>query len=179
MLSDKQRGVVRGMAVGAVLTVAAIVGAAAWHPRALLPDDNTIARVAFALQWSMLPGLCLIVSIGSLARHRFFTPQDIDGGGISSATEKARVLQAVLQNTLEQTVLAGLAYLVWVVTVPHEWLASVPAAAVLFVLGRLSFFRGYRRGAPARALGFAMTFYPSAVLLVAAAIALGRWQIVG
>ena len=178
-LSPKQHGVVRGMTVGAILTVVAIVGTAAWHPGALLPDDNTVARLGFALKWAVLPGLCLMVSIGRLARHRFFTPEDIDGGGLSPGTENARVLQAVLQNTLEQSVLASLAYLIWVVTVPHAWLASLPAAAILFLIGRILFVRGYRHGAPARSLGFAMTFYPSVVLLVASAIELGRRLIVG
>lgn len=173
-LSAKQRGVLRGMAIGAVLTLAAIAGAAAWQPAALLPDNDTVARIAFASKWAVLPTLVLLATVAALARHRFFTRQDIDGGGLSPGTDKARVFQAVLQNTLEQTVLACLAYLVWAVTVPHGWLASIPAAALLFLVGRVAFFRGYRRGAPARAFGFATTFYPSALLLLASALELGR-----
>jgi uncharacterized membrane protein YecN with MAPEG domain len=43
----------------------------------------------------------------------------------------------------------------------------VPMAALLFVVGRISFFAGYAHGAPSRAFGFALTFYPTALMLVA------------
>ena len=39
-------------------------------------------------------------------------------------------------------------------------------AAMLFVIGRVLFWRGYASGAPHRALGFALTFYPQVVMLV-------------
>lgn len=171
-LSTKQLGVARGMAIGAACTVAAIVGAAAWHPAVLLPSDNTVARIAFAIKWELLPVLCLVAAVGRLARHRFFTREDIDGGGLSPGTQRAQMLQSILQNTLEQTVLASLAYLIWAVVMPHAWLASIPAAAALFVLGRLLFSRGYERGAAARALGFALTFYPTVLMLAASVVAL-------
>jgi len=60
---------------------------------------------------------------------------------------------------------------------PVSWIAAIPAAVVLFVLGRVLFLRGYRGGAPSRAIGFALTFYPTVlmlVLLVGAAIAGGH-----
>ena len=49
---------------------------------------------------------------------------------------------------------------------PQAWQAAVPVAVILFVIGRVLFWRGYAHGAPARALGFALTFYPSVVMLV-------------
>jgi hypothetical protein len=172
-LTSEQRGVARGIAIGAICTVVAVAGAAIWHPAALLPADNTVARIEFALKWTLLPAACLLAAVARLAKHRFFTPEDIDGGGLSSGTPRAKVLQSVLQNTLEQVVLAGFTYLIWVVVVPHAWLASTPAAAVLFLIGRLWFFRGYERGAPARAAGFTLTFYPSVLLLAVSAVVLG------
>ena len=45
-----------------------------------------------------------------------------------------------------------------------------PTAGLLFVIGRIAFFAGYARGAPARALGFALTFYPTVLLLLAALV---------
>jgi uncharacterized membrane protein YecN with MAPEG domain len=39
---------------------------------------------------------------------------------------------------------------------------------MLFFLGRVLFWQGYVRGAPARALGFALTFYPTVAMLVVA-----------
>lgn len=177
--TPKQRGVARGMAIGAIVTVVAVAGAAAWHPASLLPSDNTVARISFALKWVLLPALCLLAAVARLARHRFFSPDDIDGGGLTSGTARAQVLQSMVQNTLEQAVLASLAYLIWAVTMPHGWLASIPAAALLFLLGRLLFFRGYQRGAAARAAGFALTFYPSVLMLAASVVMLGRQLVAG
>jgi uncharacterized membrane protein YecN with MAPEG domain len=99
-----------------------------------------------------------------LARHRFFSPEDIDGGGLSAGGPRARVLQATLQNTLEQVVIAALVHMSWAATMPLRWTASLPVAALGFVIGRILFWRGYERGAPGRALGFALTFYPSVVM---------------
>jgi hypothetical protein len=74
-----------------------------------------------------------------LARHRFFTPADIDGGGLSQGTSEAQLLQSTLQNTLEQAVLALSVHPIWAAAMPRTWQAAVPAAATLFVFGRLLF----------------------------------------
>lgn len=55
---------------------------------------------------------------------------------------------------------------------PPAWQAVVPAAAILFVFGRIAFVAGYARGAPARAFGFALTFYPTVFMLLASGVAL-------
>jgi len=44
---------------------------------------------------------------------------------------------------------------------PQVWQGVALAAAMLFLRGRALFWRGYARGAPVHALGFALTFYPS------------------
>jgi len=49
---------------------------------------------------------------------------------------------------------------------PASWQAVIPAAAILFFIGRVLFWRGYARGAPGRALGFALTFYPTVAMLL-------------
>jgi uncharacterized membrane protein YecN with MAPEG domain len=132
----------------------------------LIPDPGVAAALAQALRWDLLIAVCLAINIALLARHRFFTPADIDGGGLSDATPEAHLLQSMLQNTLEQTVLALSIHLVWAATMPQRWQAAVPAAAVLFLLGRVLFWRGYAHGAAARAVGFALTFYPSVAMIV-------------
>jgi hypothetical protein len=119
------------------------------------------AALAQALKWDALLVVTLAVNIALLARHRFFTPEDIDGGGLTEGTPRAQVLQSTLQNTLEQMVLAFAVHMVWAAAMPLEWQGAIPAAAVLFFVGRILFWRGYARGAPAPALGFALTFYPT------------------
>ena len=165
-LTEKQRGVLKGMTIGAATSLVVIIAAILLGPALLSPEASAGERLAFALKADAFLALWLGVSIGLLARHRFFTPADIDGGGLSQGSETAKVLQATLQNTLEQTVLAVLVHLAWATLMPVSWMAAIPAAAILFLSGRVLFIRGYRGGAPSRAVGFALTFYPSVLMLV-------------
>ena len=119
-------------------------------------------RINVALTAAVVPALFLVVSIVRLAVHRFFSPEDIDGGGLFPNTERA----ALLQNTLEQAVVAVAIYCIWSVLAPSDWLSVVPMAALLFCFGRILFFLGYQRGAATRAFGFTLSFYPSLVMLV-------------
>lgn len=171
-LTEKQRGVLAGMAVGATATVAGIFAAAWWQPPALVPADSPLGRAAFVAAWDLLVVFWLLAGIGTLARHRFFTPQDIDGAGLGANSDRAHVLQSVLQNTLEQTVLAIAVHAAWAALMPVGLLAVIPVAAVLFFAGRLLFVLGYAKGAPHRAAGFAATFYPSVLMFAILAVAL-------
>jgi uncharacterized MAPEG superfamily protein len=155
------------MVTGLVITVLALAWAVLAQPATLTPPHSYPATVAHALKWDILLVLCLVVSIALLARHRFFTPEDIDGGGLTKGTPHAHILQSTLQNTLEQTVLALAIHLIWAAVMPQSWQAAVPVAAMLFFVGRILFSRGYAGGAPARALGFGLTFYPSVAMFVA------------
>lgn len=51
------------------------------------------------------------------------------------------------------------------------------ALTALFVVGRLLFWIGYADGAKARALGFALTFYPSVAGLVIIVVAAMPWSL--
>lgn len=166
MLSDTQRGVFRGMAVAMGISVAALLAALFFQPAGLLPGAPFPQTLGAALGWDVLVVACLAAAIANLARHRFFTPEDIDGGGLTPGTAQVRVLQATLQNTLEQAVLAVGVHAIWSAVMPLSWQAAVPVAAILFLVGRILFVRGYAAGAPSRALGFALTFYPSMLMLV-------------
>jgi len=173
-LSVKQRGVLKGISIGAAITVAAIAGAILAGPVVLSPEATVGERLSFALWADVFIALWLGISIALLARHRFFTPEDIDGGGLTRGSETASILQATLQNTLEQTVLAVLAHVTWATLMPVSWLSAIPAAVVLFLVGRVLFLLGYRGGAPSRALGFALTYYPSVLMLAIVVVAAVR-----
>ena len=166
-LTTPQRNVIKGMATG-LLTAIAAFGLTAWLQPFGALDDNLPARVRMAMLSALAPALMLAVCIARLAAHRFRTPQDLDGSGLTVGTERAKILQALLQNTLEQTVLAVPVYAAFSLFAPARLLAVAPLAALLFVGGRLLFFRGYQRGAGGRALGFALTFYPTLLLLAGA-----------
>lgn len=170
-LSPKQLAVVRGAGTTAVILFAA--AAASWLiPVAALPVDEPGGRLIWALPWAILPLLALMVCIMRVANHRFATPEDIDGSGLTAGTPRVQVLRAVLQNTLEQSVLAVGAYLIGSITLPYPWLRVIPVAALLFVVGRILFALGYERGAGGRAMGFGLTAYPTFALLVTSAILL-------
>ncbi len=173
-LSDKQSGVLSGIAIGAAVTITAIASGILFDPLALSSHGSIQERLSVALESSLLPVLFLAASVARLAKHRFFTPEDIDGGaGMPEDTTQAKLLQTLLQNTLEQTVLAVPLYLAWACLTPSTWLSIVPLAAILFAVGRLLFFVGFGKGAPSRALGFALTFYPSLVMLACLIVYVG------
>jgi len=168
-LNPKQQAVIR-RAPAALLIVVAAVAASGFIPSAALPLDQPADRLAWVLPWAILPMLGLMVSIMRVANHRFATPEDIDGSGLTAGTQEIQILRAVLQNTLEQSVLAVGGYLIGAVALPHGWLRVIPAAALLFVVGRIFFAAGYARGAAGRALGFGLTAYPTFTLLATAAM---------
>jgi hypothetical protein len=162
----KQSGVLKGILIGAATTLIVVLSAIFVGP-AMLPTESGFAeRIAFAISADAFLALWLGISIALLARHRFFTPDDIDGGGLTQGTETANVLQATLQNTLEQTVLAVLVHLSWAILMPLAWMSAIPAAVFLFLWGRVLFVSGYRGGAPSRAFGFAITYYPSMLMII-------------
>jgi len=104
--------------------------------------------------------------IGNVARLRFFSQDNVDAGsGDPSTSSPFRSSIAVLQNTIEQGVLAVIAYAAAALTL-SDASAMMIAATVLFSIGRMLFWAGYRRGAEARALGFGLTFYPTAGIIV-------------
>ena len=125
-LTEKQKGVVRGVIPAALLTLVGLCGASLLLPAGALPVDEPDARLAWPLQWALLPILTLMVAIARVANHRFYTPEDIDGAGLTNGTPQARLQRAILQNTLEQAVLAVAAYAIWSVVVPTAGYLLLP-----------------------------------------------------
>lgn len=166
-LTDKQSGVLKRMMIGLLIALAIVIGSGVWNPLGFPAGMSPVDRLAVAAQCALVPGLFMIIAVARMARQRFFSPEDIDGGVTATDTPRAQLLQTLLQNTLEQTLIALLVYLGWALTMPATWLSVVPVAALAFAIGRILFFLGYEEGAPSRALGFAMTFYPSVVMMIA------------
>lgn len=165
-LSHKQHGVAKGMAGGFILSLLALCWAALANPIGLSNGIDLTQRTEVFAYSILLPVILLIVSVGRLAKHRFFNAQDIDGSGLTQGSQQAKLLQSLLQNTLEQFCIAIGAYAIGCLLLPAVSLASVPVCSLLFFIGRILFFMGYSKGAPSRALGFTLTFYSSALLLL-------------
>ena len=175
-LDKTQLSVARGMAsalVVAVLVFLAVSQVTFINSEAL----DLWFRLKIASLSSLVPTLTLFICVARLAKHRFFNPEDNQGSAQSSGTRKAEVLQSLLQNTLEQASLALPVYAAVSLLGSSRWLTLVPAAAAMFLVGRTLFFVGYAKGAPSRAFGFALTFYPTALLLLIA-VAMGLSSVV-
>ena len=168
-LSDPQRSVAAHAAAGLGLTFGALLLSALWWPFET-PSATMDGRLHLLALAVLAPAITVAFSIARLGNHRFHSPQDLDGSGLTQGTQRAKLLQSLLQNSLEQLVLALPAYLAWALLAPARLVHLILVAALLFVIGRVLFFHGYARGAPGRALGFALTFYPSVVVLVGALI---------
>lgn len=164
--SDKQSGVVKGMALAMGVSVITIVTAIYFDPFSYALIDNTLGRIEVLGLSIILPTLILIASIGRLAKFRFFSPEDIDGSALTKGSKDALLLQSLLQNTLEQLVIALCVYSAWCFLMPAAWLSALPLCSLLFAIGRILFFKGYQGGAASRAFGFALTFYSTAILLL-------------
>ncbi|HUR42271.1 MAG TPA: MAPEG family protein [Verrucomicrobiae bacterium] len=123
------------------------------------------ARARLLAVCALGPISMLVMAVGRLGNHRFHTPEDIAGSGLTAGTNKAKLLQALLQNTLEQLCIALPVYSAWALLAPPRLMVALPTAAILFVVGRVLFFWGYAKGAPGRAIGFGLTFYPSILML--------------
>lgn len=165
-LTLKQKGVAQGMATGFILSLLLVVLGFTVNPfgisAELLPEQR-LGIFAYAIS---LPVLTLIICVGRLAKHRFFTPEDIDGSGLTSGSEEAKLLQSLLQNTLEQFCIALGVYAMACFLLPAESLSAVLLCSFAFAVGRISFIRGYSKGAPSRAVGFTLCFYSSAILWI-------------
>ncbi len=177
-ISVTQAGVAKGMAFAMTLCVATIFYGVYLDPFGLSAINDFQGRAQIFGLSIILPTLFMFVSIGRMARFRFFSPDEIDGSGLTKGSEDSLVLQSLLQNTLEQVVLAMAVYLAWCFLMPVSMLSAVPLCAVIFALGRILFFRGYTAGAASRAVGFALTFYSSALLFLCL-ILHEAWRLLG
>src|SRR5688572_29572302 len=110
-IDSTQRGVARGMtwAVSLAVTVFVIAYVLQWPT--FSSETSLVSRLKLAAFAGLAPAAILFLCIARLARHRFATPQDIHGSALTEGTERAKLLQALLQNTLEQTALAVPVYL--------------------------------------------------------------------
>ena len=109
----------------------------------------------------------LIIFVSEVSYSENYVPKtNINGSGLTNGSEKAKILQALIQNTLEQLCIAFIAYTSWAAIMPLTSLSTIVLAAITFAIGRSLFFLTYHKGAGARALGFTLTFYPSVIMII-------------
>ena len=156
----------RKQAIGVALAIAAALVVALMGLQAttlfagVLPDaDDMATRLAFAVRWLLAPG-CMLLAGVQVAAGRGFHPDAIDG----TPTPRSHALEIALRyncNTVEQTLLAAIAWLGLAASASHAALAFIPAMAALFVVGRVTFWIGYLAYPIARAFGMVLTALPT------------------
>lgn len=130
-----------------------------------LPPDDMASRLAFAAGWLLAPGWCLLAGVFGASRRGFYADA-IEG----TRTPSARTLEINLrynQNTIEQTILAAIAWLGLAVVMPRDQLLLIAGMAILFAVGRVTFWIGYLLHPMARTFGMTLTVIPTTIAFAA------------
>lgn len=147
-------------ALAALLAIGLLSGhVASLVPWVALPPDDAGSRLAFAVRWLVLPGMTLLAGIMGASRRGFYKDA-IDG----TRTPENHGLEINLRyniNTIEQVVLAAIAWCGLAVTLPYHQLLVIPAMALLFVVGRITFWVGYLIHPMGRDFGMTLTVFPT------------------
>ena len=173
--SSDQRGIVRGSVLALALAGATLAAAYFCLPSHLLglSDDMDFGeRLTFVLKADLVLFLWLAGCVRAVSSGRFSSPADIRGSAFGAPSPAIAVRAAILQNTLEQTVLFFPATLILAALMRGSELMLAPFLVGLFLLGRVSFAIGYAKGASGRAFGMALTAAP-----IIASFALALWLI--
>lgn len=172
-LSKNQKGVVSGGLYAVVIALVVGIPLYLWLPSPWVGLDDLPAsgdRIAFALRWDIPILLWLAGCVRHVSRGRFRSAADIDGSAFSEPSPAIAVPRAVLQNSLEQTVLALGAHLALAVTLRGRELVLIPILVGLYVAGRVWFAFGYPGRAPGRSGGIVLTAGPTFAALILAGV---------
>jgi hypothetical protein len=132
-MTRDQKQVLSGMVLALVLTLIALLAVY------FLSENGADHVRGSAPEASVLAALALVFCIGGIARKRFLQSDVIGGAAFDKPGSAVAVDKAVLQNTLEQTVLAAIAY--------NGLAAVLPALARVLLPVLVSLFRK-REGDP-------------------------------
>lgn len=162
-LRAKRRVIIRGGAVGFVLTACVVAGL---YP-ALPPISGmeaSIDRLVLALRCNVFVALVLWAGIMVVARLR--TRSEAIDPLADQETRAMRVHVKYVGNTLEQGVLFCITTAALSTYLDGETMRVIPVATVVFVVGRILFWWGYLRDPLLRAPGMAMTMVPIMLMLL-------------
>lgn len=165
-LTTEQKFIRKRMLAGAITGV--IVLLITWyispfiHIKTFNDISNRWCALVFSITIAILP---MIIMIGALAGMRFFSSA-IDGSNNSLIENNVKVLN----NTHEQTILFIIAINILAISIPNSRVAMFPLLAIVFMVGRILFWKGYKKNNIARAYGFATNFYTSLLIILFALI---------
>lgn len=173
-LAAEQRSILRNAAWSALLCVVVAMAFCRVLPHFFQPPEALVERIAFAVKADLFVLVWLLIAVRMVSSGRFRSAADNRGSAFSPPSPSLAIKVAFLQNTLEQAVLAVGAHVVLATVVSGAELFVIPAAVVLFGIGRIAFLKGYPRGAGARSFGMATTALPTAAAFAWAIYLIGR-----
>ena len=172
LFDSEQLGILRGsaFAAGAAVTVVA-AGYALIPPEwfGLNAAMTTGDRIAFALKADLPLFIWLAWCVRAVSKTRFWSSVDRKGSAYGKPSSAIVVPLAILQNSLEQTVLALGAHLVLATVLRGPELLIIPLLVALYLVGRVAFLLKYSEGAAGRSFGMALTAAPTVAAYLAAA----------
>jgi MAPEG family len=160
-LLQKQLLGMAGAAAAVLLVVVCWTFAPALMQDVPLPDDDAESRLAFAAGWLLVPGWCLLAGVFGASRRGFYS--DAIEGTRTPGAHSLEINLRYNQNTIEQTLLAAIAWLGLAVELPHDQLVLIPGMAILFAVGRATFWTGYLLHPMARTFGMTLTIIPTLI----------------
>jgi MAPEG family len=158
-LRDKQLIGIAGALPGMLCVACVLEYAPRLFASVALPADSLTERLAFVAHWLLLAATTLLVGVLFAARRGF--DADAVDGTRAPASHSLEINLRYNQNTLEQLVLAASAWAALASALPAERLVLIPAMAVLFVIGRATFWIGYLLYPMGRAFGMVLTVLPT------------------
>lgn len=167
----EQRGILRGSAFALTVAIAVISAGYAWLPARWfgLNGEMTMGdQIAFALKADLPLFIWLAWSVRAVSSRRFRSPIDRRGAAFGPSSDEIAIPRALLQNSLEQTVLAVGAHLVLATVLRGPELVVIPLLVALYLVGRVTFSLRYSRGAAQRSFGMALTASPSVASYIVA-----------
>jgi uncharacterized membrane protein YecN with MAPEG domain len=162
-LSADQWGIVRGSILALALAGVVLAAVHLWLPPSVFGLSGEMdfgERMTFVLKADILLFLWLAGCVRAVSGGRFRSPADIRGSAFGAPSPAIAVRAAVLQNTLEQSVLFFPATLILAALMRGFELVLAPFLVGLFLVGRVFFAVGYAKGASGRAFGMALTAAP-------------------
>ncbi len=159
----KRAQILIGMALGMLWGIGLIfIGSA--YLRIPIFSFNWVVALALLLA-AIVPAL----AVARLAARRFFDDTAIDGAAFPPGSP-GDIDSRVLQNSIEQLVLAVAVWPASGILLATTGPGVVLCLGIGFLIARLAFWIGYHVSPPLRAFGFAASFYPTVLVLIWAVV---------
>jgi hypothetical protein len=155
-----RRSTLVGIGAGAVAWAVAFAVAWQWWPTA--PPVPPADRVSYALQLGAAPAILMLLMVCSC--FRLFDTVGAENPFLGAESQRFRVNQRVLTNTVEQTLVFVPLLLALAPRLPSGQLKLLPIAVLIWCAGRVMFWRGYHVAPHWRGPGFDWTICTSGLL---------------